>query len=371
MKIIFENKKKLEKGHIRVSLDGGVTYNSYNIEDVLEDGIPLDDSQDFNKVKIKGSTSLLQNTDIISSVKLGGELTKDLQFIIDTEKYGSNFPDYVTGVIIPDGTTSISGFGLSYYPNLTSIAIPDGVTEIGNNAFTSSKLTSVAIPNSVTSIGKNAFKYCSGLTNLNIPGSVTSMGEYAFEGCHSLTNVTISDGVTEIGDWAFYDCSLTNINIPASITRISASAFNSCETLTNIKVDENNQNYSTSEDGKVLFNKDKTTLRCYPSANGDYIIPDGVTSIDKYAFYASKLTSVVIPDGVTDIWMNSFESCRKLISVVIPASVTSIYRSAFSDCTNLKNINYKGTKEQWNKIYKGSYWDSNSYKYTINYNFQG
>lgn len=43
-----------------------------------------------------------------------------------------------------------------------------------------------------------------------------------------------------------------------------------------------------------------------------------------------------------------------LISVTIPNSVTSIGYGAFENCRKLKEVNYKGTQEQWNKIEIGS-----------------
>ena len=44
-----------------------------------------------------------------------------------------------------------------------------------------------------------------------------------------------------------------------------------------------------------------------------------------------------------------------LISVTIPNSVTSIGYGAFEGCSKLKEVNYKGTQEQWNKIEIGKY----------------
>ena len=38
------------------------------------------------------------------------------------------------------------------------------------------------------------------------------------------------------------------------------------------------------------------------------------------------------------------------INVFIPSSVTSIGDYAFYDCNKLKEVNYQGTVEQWNKI---------------------
>ena len=69
------------------------------------------------------------------------------------------------------------------------------------------------------------------------------------------------------------------------------------------------------------------------------IIPDGVTTIDDFAFYyCFSLTSVVIPDSVTIIGEQAFNCCYNLTSIVIPDSVTTIGNSAFSDCDNLTSI---------------------------------
>jgi hypothetical protein len=112
--------------------------------------------------------------------------------------------------------------------------------------------------------------------------------------------------ITSIGDVAFAYCkSLTSVTIPLSVTSIGNSAFAECSSLTSIMVAAGNPNYSS--EGGILYNKDKTVILAYPSASGNVIISEGVTSIGKRAFsWCKSLTSVTIPESVTSIGEEAF-----------------------------------------------------------------
>ena len=303
----------------------------------------------------------------------------------------------LTSITIPDGVTSIGRYAFRDCDSLVSITIPDSVTSIGDSAFyecsslTDLYLTDIAawlniafdgsssnplgyssldtklylngelitdlvIPEGVTSIGNFAFVGGDSLESITIPDSVTSIGRYAFSYCSSLTSVTIGNGVTSIGNWAFYDCSsLESITIPDSVTSIGGYAFDGCSSLESITVAAGNGKYSSDTAG-VLFNKDKTLLIQAPRAmSGNYIIPNGVTSIGEDAFYhCSSLTSITIPDSVTSIGDYAFFRCSSLESITIPDSVTSIGDSAFYYCDRLENVYYAADSTKWGQIRMGS-----------------
>ena len=194
MKIKF-TKLPTTDGIIKISLDGGNSFKDYNVADIHESGIPLEDNQDYEKIQIQAPANVLKNLNVVSSVKVEGEgaetgSTNEPSFIMDTDTYGFNFPSCVAGIILPNGITTIDKNVFSTYPNLQTVVIPESVTSICNGAFFScSKLTSITIPEGVTSIGERAFHNCYGLTSINIPDSVTSIGESAFYRCSSLTTI--------------------------------------------------------------------------------------------------------------------------------------------------------------------------------------
>ena len=240
------------------------------------------------------------------------------------------------------------------YKNCTKptgdVVIPETVTDgektyyvasIGSNTFTAcSDVRSVSIPRTITTIGGLAFSGCGFLTSITIPEWVTSIEPYAFTGCSGLTTVNIPNSVTSIGERAFQGCSgLTSVTIGNLVTNIDNSAFEGCSILTEINVVSANSAY-TSENG-VLFNKDKTTIVCYPEGKTEttYTIPESVTSIGNLAFAGcSGLTSVTIPKSVTSIGERAFYYCSNLTFVNIGNSVTSIGKNAFSGCSGLTSV---------------------------------
>lgn len=202
----------------------------------------------------------------------------------------------------------------------------------------------------------------SGLTIVNIPEKVT----------FGFTTYT----VTGISDHAFDFCiGIEVINIPKTVTNISDNrTFRGCSSLVAINVDKDNPKY-VSVDG-VLFNKDMTTLVCYPGGKaGDYVIPTTVTHIGFVAFErCHKLTSVTIPNTVTYIEEGAFYYCTRLKSIYIPSSVVKTDYGLFRRCEGI-NIYCQAKTEPagWSSIWDAAisggyniYWDCRSLTLSVN-----
>lgn len=248
----------------------------------------------------------------------------------DPWKIGTTGNENTVTAYLDDGTLTIEGTG----------AMQDFKNDGAQPWYSSNKtIDTVNIEEGVTEIGNWAFGAFSSLANVTIPSSVTVIGERAFYECTSLTSVTIPSGVTSIEDWAFRKSGLTRIDIPANVAVIGDAAFDECASLAQISVEGSNMAYSSADN--VLFNKDKTTLICFPPANNvtTYTIPDTVKSISIEAFRGcSGLTGVIIPSSVTDIGTHAFIYCTGLTKADIPEKVTSIGLSTFYGCSNLTEV---------------------------------
>ena len=294
-------------------------------------------------------------------------------------------PNSVTYGEVIYSVTSIGEYAFDGCIGLTSVTIPNSVTSILFGAFEScSSLTSLTIPNSVASVrfhafdgtawynnqpdglvyaGSCAYKYkgempanttisikegtkgitdcafeeCNGMTSITIPNSLTFIGNGTFRGCSGLTSITIPNSVTSIGSQAFMCCNnLTSVKIPNNVIYIGDQALMGCDGLTSIVVESGNTVYDSHDNCNAII---KTASNILIAGCKATIIPDGVTSIGRYAFKdCIGLTSVTIPNSVTSIGEYAFDSCSGLTSVIIPNSVISIVDRAFQNCIGLTSM---------------------------------
>ena len=138
------------------------------------------------------------------------------------------------------------------------------------------------------------------------------------------------DGESSYGFYITGD-NLSTISFPTCLEQVLFLSFHITEDV-RFKGD------LASSDGRCLIIKG--VLEYFAGSNiNEYIIPDGITSIEYSAFAGcSSLTSITIPNSVTSIGEYAFEDCSSLKSITIPEGVTEIGKGAFAGCSGLTNI---------------------------------
>ena len=225
------------------------------------------------------------------------------------------------------------------------ISLPDGLTSIGGSAFRGcSGLNSISLPDGLTSIGESAFKGCIGLSSVSLPDGLTSIGAYAFKNCSGLSSISFPDGLISIGESAFERCGrLTSVILPPSVTDVSKKSFDYCNGLVKSAYPNTIQNpftyggYGVSIYGKTIaYNPDSAIVEdgwiygpnkesiyfASLDLEGEYVVPESVSSIGEYAFYGcSGLTTIILPPSVTSVGKNAFDDCSGLIKSACPKNV--------------------------------------------------
>lgn len=190
----------MDSGTIKLSLDGGKSYTDYDLKKTIENGIDLNNEQDLSQIKIKGTTNILQNAEVVSSVKID-----DSKYIIFTEDVsvgGFWFPDCIVGIEIQNGICFKDFTNLNYFPflqkltltangfydfkagdlkdctSLKTIVLKEDITELPDTAFTSHpSLENIYLPRSLKKIGYAALAYCSNLKNIYYAGTPDEWNE--------------------------------------------------------------------------------------------------------------------------------------------------------------------------------------------------
>lgn len=201
------------------------------------------------------------------------------------------YDDGVNGKYVVDEIVNKAYYG---HTSLTSVQTSNQIKIIGDSAFSGcTALTSCTFSTALTSIGSFAFYNCEKLTSATVPAAITVLNRYTFYGCKALTSLTFSstNTLTKIDEHAVDYCiALTTIKIPTSVTFIGNYAFSSCYAL-----------------------------------NGELILPSGLTTLGRGAFYFNKvLDGVILPSTLKVIDELAFSNCYELGNVYIPDSVDTI-----------------------------------------------
>lgn len=287
---------------------------------------------------------------------------------------------------IPNTTTYIGDHALQGC-NIKNITLPDSISYIGEQAFGQCRsLVSVSLPNSIQSLPDCIFRDCCSLEKIVIPDSVKMISDDAFTDCTALKSVDLGKNISEISDYAFTNCSnidtlhlidknektlyafrsckikeliykegttiisdgilyynstVEKIYVPSTTTKIGEyhwGVLGKYYGLKQIDVHPNNNTYCSING--VLYDKNMTTIyRCPRNINiSEFIIPDSVSNIYKYAFKCAKnIKALTISDKVSDIGDYSFSDCD-IKTLIIEEGTKKITNSMIVSRTTLETI---------------------------------
>ncbi len=151
-----------------------------------------------------------------------------------------------------------------------------------------------------TDIPLAAFNNCSFIETIYIPNEVTGIDGYAFQNCLNLRRLNseqdglynLPKGLEKMSNYVFYNNALLEkVSVGTEIASIGDYAFSGCNLLS--EFNSNNGN--------------------------ELIIPNGITSIGKYAFQNILLvTKVVVPETVANIGLGTFQGCNSIEDITLP-----------------------------------------------------
>ncbi len=206
------------------------------------------------------------------------------------------------------------------------------VTSLDDKLFYGNQLiTKITVPSSIADIGTYTFYNCDSLIEVDLSQTtITTVGSRVFYDCDKLAIVSLTDTVTSIGEYAFYSCNqLKTINVPNELTNIQTYAFGYADSLSSI--DLSNASSLTSIEDYAFFYAKLTTIT----------LPESLTTIGNSAFNLCELTTITLPESLTSIGSSAFYS-NDFQSVTIPSKVTVLQSSVFSQCTLLAAITFNG-----------------------------
>ena len=208
------------------------------------------------------------------------------------------------------------------------------------------------------------------------------------EDTEAVLTYSVSDGVATITGIAENG---NIIRIPAEyegapVARISAegaSKFHMSNTITAYIVDEDNQYFSSDENG-VLYNYDKTELINYPTASllTDFTTPasvktiadyafrgvinlqnvtlnEGIVNIGSFAFWTSNIVNISLPESLQTISKSAFWHSEKLTGINLPKNLISIDDAAFENCYSIEYFSVHPENTYFSSDEKGVLYNKN------------
>ena len=222
---------------------------------------------------------------------------------------------------IPEGVESLLDCTFKDCEMLQRVLLPDSLLRVGIAAFRScANLSDITLPPRLTAVGASAFHGCESLRKRAVPDGVDQLEHGLFFGCRALEEVCFSPKVTRIESWVFCGCRrLKKISDMAQVKQVGACTFFGCDAL-------------ADENGFIIFND----ILFYCVIDTPTVaVPTGVREIGAYAFSKKRhLKTLLLPEGVETIARMAFyESALSVLH--LPSTLTTITEDVFEKCHTL------------------------------------
>lgn len=135
---------------------------------------------------------------------------------------------------------------------------------------------------------------------------------------------------------------IKSLKIPGNIESIDGLSLFWSVNLYTIEVDENNVKYASK--GGVLFNKTLDTLIAYPmgrsvETTNAYVIPEGVKTIEQFAFTGYERKSIILPSTLETIKYCAF-SYAYFEEITFPSGLKTVENYGIYNMPSLKKVTF-------------------------------
>lgn len=169
-------------------------------------------------------------------------------------------------------------------------------------------------------------KYKGNKEHIILPENASALGGQVFQ---------LAEGESTVA-------AIKSLKIPGNIESIDGLSLFWSVNLYTIEVDENNVKYASK--GGVLFNKTLDTLIAYPmgrsvETTNAYVIPEGVKTIEQYAFTGYQRKSLILPSTLETIKHDAFYYAY-LEEITFPSGLKTVEYLGINYMPSLKKATF-------------------------------
>lgn len=257
----------------------------------------------------------------------------------DSITYKEGF-DTTSRVLLANGDGTYSTYPTNYIIKGTDATFDEKEIDFtalkaasGNSTYKNSSIVRIELPVGFTSVDKWMFRPNYGLKTT------------------SILTVKFPEGITSLGAKMFYDSTAVEIELPDSLETLgdefaANSLFTSLKVTKNLKEIPYRMFYQSANIVSIDFSEAESLKTIGESAFSgctsleSAILPEGLTTLVKYAFYKSGVKNVYLPSTITDVGLYVFE----LSAVEVVESYSPIIgENMFYKCNNLRKITLENT----------------------------